>query len=163
MESKIKRDAVDFVNNPGLLNLPTQELPGGRFNQQPLNTEIITMTETRPSLDDLTRQLIDFRDARDWRQFHSLKDLILSLNLEAGELLELAQWKPEKDFEEQATSPAMNQRLQEECADVLLYLLLIAERAGIDLQAAAANKIAANDRKYPVDKSRGTSTKYTDL
>ncbi len=121
------------------------------------------MTQPRPSLDDLTRQLIEFRDARDWRQFHSLKDLILSLNLEAGELLELAQWKPEKDFEAEATTPAMNQRLQEECADVLLYLLLIAERAGIDLQTAAANKIIANDRKYPVDKSRGTSAKYTEL
>ena len=55
------------------------------------------MTQPRPSLDDLTRQLIEFRDVRDWRQFHSLKDLILSLNLEAGELLELAQWRPEKD------------------------------------------------------------------
>ena len=121
------------------------------------------MTEPRPTLDDLTRQLIEFRDARDWRQFHSLKDLILSLSLEAGELLELAQWKPEKDFEEEATTPAMNQRLQEECADVLLYLLLVAERTGIDLQTAAANKIIANDRKYPVDKSRGTSAKYTDL
>lgn len=121
------------------------------------------MTQPRPSLDDLTRQLIEFRDVRDWRQFHSLKDLILSLNLEAGELLELAQWRPEKDFEDEATTPAMNQRLQEECADVLLYLLLIAERAGIDLQTAAANKILANDRKYPVDKSRGTSAKYTEL
>ncbi len=121
------------------------------------------MNQDRPSLDELTAQLIEFRDARDWRQFHSLKDLILSLNLEASELLELAQWKPEKDFEKEATTEAMNQRLQEECADVLLYLLLIAERSGIDLQQAAANKIAANAEKYPVDKSRGTSAKYTQL
>ena len=119
--------------------------------------------DSSPSLSELTRQLIAFRDERDWRQFHSLKDLILSLNLEAGELLELAQWKPEGAFEEEAHSDAMQRRLQEECADVLLYLLLIAERTGIDLQAAAAAKIEANAKKYPVEKSKGRSTKYNEL
>lgn len=123
-----------------------------------------TMNDTRASLDDLTQQLLEFRDARDWRQFHSLKDLILSLSLEAGELLELSQWKPEKQFEEEALNDEkMQQRLKEECADVLLYLLLVAERTGIDLQTAAEQKLAANNLKYPVEKSRGTSTKYTEL
>ena len=98
-----------------------------------------------PTLNDLTQQLIEFRDARDWRQFHSLKDLILSLNLEAGELLELAQWKPEETFEIEAGTEPLQQRLREECADVLLYLLLIAERSGIDLQQAAADKIKSNN------------------
>ena len=121
------------------------------------------MNDSQPTLDELTRRLIAFRDARDWRQFHSLKDLILSLSLEAGELLELTQWKPEATFESEAGSPEMNQRLQEECADVLLYLLLVAERAGIDLPRAAANKLAANEVKYPVAKSRGTATKYNKL
>ncbi len=122
------------------------------------------MNDTRASLDDLTQQLLEFRDARDWRQFHSLKDLILSLSLEAGELLELSQWKPEKQFEEEALNDEkMQQRLKEECADVLLYLLLVAERTGIDLQTAAEQKLAANNLKYPVEKSRGTSTKYTEL
>ena len=116
-----------------------------------------------PTLAELTEQLVQFRDARDWRQFHSLKDLILSLNLEASELLELSQWKPEADFEAEAASEPMLQRLNEECADVLLYLLLIAERTGIDLQKAAADKIKANDLKYPVEKSHGKSTKYTQL
>ncbi len=123
----------------------------------------ITMTQDRLSLDELTCRLLRFRDERDWRQFHSLKDLILSLNLEASELLELAQWKKEAVFEAEAADGVMRQRLQEECADVLLYLLLIAERAGIDLQLAAAEKIAANDLKYPVEKSRGSATKYTEL
>jgi len=122
------------------------------------------MNNSRPTLEELTQQLIEFRDARDWRQFHLLKDLILSLNLEAGELLELSQWQPEQKFEEAAINdPKMQQRLKEECADVLLYLLLIAERTGIDLQAAAQEKLAANNAKYPVDKSRGTSAKYTEL
>ena len=117
----------------------------------------------KPSIEELTRQLLEFRDARDWRQFHSLKDLILSLHLEAGELLELTQWKSEQVFEEEALNPETQQRLREECADVLLYLLLVAERAGIDILQAAEDKIAANAKKYPVEKSRGTSAKYTQL
>lgn len=122
------------------------------------------MNDNRPSLDELTQQLVQFRDARDWRQFHSLKDLILSLSLEASELLELSQWKPEQQFEDEALNDEKTQqRLKEECADVLLYLLLIAERTGIDLQTAAEQKLAANNLKYPVEKSHGKSTKYTDL
>ncbi len=116
-----------------------------------------------PTLSELTQQLIEFRDARDWRQFHSLKDLILSLSLEASELLELSQWKSETDFEAEALEEPMQQRLREECADVLLYLLLITERTGIDLQQAAADKIKANGVKYPVSKSHGTSLKYDKL
>lgn len=121
------------------------------------------MNKISPSVGALTDLLIEFRDARDWRQFHSLKDLILSLNLEASELLELTQWKSERNFEEEAREGLMQQRLREECADVFLYLLLIAERAGIDIQEAAAEKIKANDKKYPVEKSRGTATKYNKL
>jgi NTP pyrophosphatase (non-canonical NTP hydrolase) len=121
------------------------------------------MEQDCPSIEELTGQLLAFRDARDWRQFHSLKDLILSLNLEASELLELAQWKSEQDFENDAKTEAVHQRLREECADVFLYLLLIAERAGIDLQRAAAEKIAVNNKKYPVAKARGTAVKYDRL
>ena len=85
------------------------------------------MERDSQSLEALTQRLIAFRDARDWRQFHSLKDLIVSLNLEAGELLELTQWKSERNFEREAASAEMRARLAEECADILLYLLLIAE------------------------------------
>ena len=116
-----------------------------------------------PSLDALTERLIAFRDARDWRQFHSLKDLIVSLNLEAGELLELTQWKSESKFERDAEGAAMRARLAEECADILVYLLLIAERAGFDLPSAAADKIEDNEAKYPADKARGSAAKYTEL
>ncbi len=114
-------------------------------------------------LDDLTKRLIAFRDARDWKQFHSLKDLILSLNLEASELLELTQWKSEGEFEALAGESGMKAKLEEECADVLLYLLLIAERAGIDLAAAADAKIDRNGEKYPVEKARGVARKYDEL
>jgi NTP pyrophosphatase (non-canonical NTP hydrolase) len=120
-------------------------------------------TDDRPSIDELTKRLIAFRDARDWRQFHALKDLILSLNLEASELLELTQWKTAEVFETEAEGEEMRQRLAEECADVFLYLLLIAERTGLDLQTAAERKIAKNAVKYPVAKARGNAKKYNEL
>ncbi len=114
-------------------------------------------------LDELTAKLVAFRDARDWRQFHSLKNLILSLNLEAAELLELTQWKSEDAIEAQIGESEFSSKAAEECADILLYLLLIAERANLDLVAAAHAKIAKNAEKYPVEKSRGNARKYTEL
>lgn len=118
---------------------------------------------TSPPLAELTARLTAFRDARDWRQFHSLKNLILSVSLESAELLELTQWKDDNAVESDAKDPAFRRRLEEESADILLYLLLIAERAGFDLAAAAAAKIDTNEIKYPVEKSRGNARKYTEL
>lgn len=125
------------------------------------------MPEAAPTLEALTERLIAFRDARDWRRFHSLKDLIVSLNLEAAEALELTQWQGEASIEAAvqpgAGDPAFRARLAEECADVFIYLLLIAERAGFDLRSATAAKIDKNEAKYPVEKSRGNARKYTEL
>lgn len=118
---------------------------------------------TAPTLAELTERLIAFRDDRDWRKFHSLKNLILSVGLESAELLELTQWKDDADVEASADDPAFRARLAEESADVLIYLLLIAERAGFDLAAAATAKIDVNARKYPVEKARGNARKYTEL
>ena len=115
------------------------------------------------TLAELTDRLIAFRDARDWRQFHSLKNLILSVSLESAELLELTQWKDDDAVETAVSDPAFRDRLAEECADVLLYLLMICERTGIDLAAAAAEKIEINAAKYPVDRAKGKAVKYTDL
>ena len=116
-----------------------------------------------PDLQDLTDRLIEFRDTRDWRKFHSLKNLMISLNLEAAELLELAQWKDDAEMEAAVCDPAFRARLAEECADVLIYLLLICERTDIDLMSAASEKIKINAEKYPVDKARGNARKYTDF
>ena len=116
-----------------------------------------------PTFAELTDRLVAFRDARDWRRFHSLKNLMLSVSLESAELLELAQWRDEDAVEALIDDPAFRARLAEECADVLLYLLLIAERAGFDLDAAAMEKIEVNARKYPVEKARGNARKYTDF
>jgi NTP pyrophosphatase (non-canonical NTP hydrolase) len=111
-------------------------------------------------LDELTRLATAFRDARDWAQFHSLRNLIVSLNLEASEMLELTQWKSDDEVASLPNELHGRETLEDECADVLLYLLLIAERAGIDLDAATRVKLAKNDAKYPVARFRGSRRKY---
>lgn len=110
----------------------------------------------------LTAKLLAFRDERNWKQFHTLKDLIISLNLEASELLELTQWKPDAELARLKSDDGFQECLRDECADVLLYLLLIAEEAGIDLVQAAERKLVKNAEKYPVDRFYGSSKKYSD-
>lgn len=123
----------------------------------------IAVPPPSPSLDELTDALIAFRDARDWKRFHSLKNLMISLNLEVSELLELTQWKDDEQVERAVDSDEFRARFAEECADIFIYLLLICERAGIDITAAAAAKIEKNAARYPVEKSRGNAKKYTEL
>ncbi|MDH5747922.1 MAG: nucleotide pyrophosphohydrolase [Rhodospirillales bacterium] len=115
------------------------------------------------SLQDLTQRLNEFRDERDWTQFHTLKNLLISLNLEAAELLELSQWKTDEELEALLDDPTFHKNLTEEAADVMLYLLMISEKAGIDLDKAARDKIAINAAKYPAEKSHGNARKYTEL
>ena len=115
------------------------------------------------NLPTLTRALLKFRDERDWAQFHTLRNLIVSLNLEAAELLELTQWKSDAEMAELAGDDGAREALRDECADVLLYLLLIADKAGIDHEDAARSKLEKNAAKYPIEKSYGSSRKYTQL
>lgn len=110
------------------------------------------------NLAEITQALLQFRDERNWAQFHTLRNLIVSLNLEAAELLELTQWKSEEEMLD-----ISGEALRDECADVLLYLLLIADKAGINLEEAARNKLKKNAKKYPIEKSYGSSRKYTQL
>jgi NTP pyrophosphatase (non-canonical NTP hydrolase) len=114
-------------------------------------------------LSALTAALLAFRDERDWRQFHTLRNLITSLNLEAAELLELTQWKSDAEIAALPSDPRAAEALRDECADILLYLLLIADTAGIDLAAAARAKLGKNAEKYPVDKAYGSRAKYTEF
>lgn len=114
-----------------------------------------------PDFAGLQAAILKFRDERDWKQFHSLRNLIVSLNLEAAELLELTQWR--KDEEIEALPQKEREALCDECADVLLYLMLIADAAGIDLLAAARDKLVKNAGKYPVEKAYGSSAKYDRL
>ncbi len=111
-------------------------------------------------LDEIKEKLRQFALARDWNQFHSPKNLSMALAGEVGELLELFQWLTE----EQSKNLTREQRkaVEEEVADVFLYLLRLADRLGVDLLEAAKNKIIINEQKYPVDKVKGSSKKYTE-
>ena len=114
-------------------------------------------------IQELTQALVKFRDERDWSQFHTLRNLIVSLNLEAAELLELTQWKDDQGMDEILSNNIQRDALHDECADVLLYLLLIAEKSGFDLIEAATRKLKKNAEKYPIEKSFGSSRKYTEF
>lgn len=115
------------------------------------------------TIDALLEQLLAFRDARDWQQFHTLRNLIVSTSIEAGELLETVQWKTDAQIDALVADPARRKELEHECADVLMYLLLVANAAGFDLLEAAADKLRLNEARYPADKAKGVATKYTQL
>lgn len=103
-------------------------------------------------------QINKFRDDRDWRQFHNAKDLAISINLEAAELLELFQWKNSDEV------IANNQdELKEELADILMYTLMLIDDLGLEPVEIIEDKLQVNNRKYPEDKARGNNKKHTEL
>ena len=108
--------------------------------------------------DETIRRVIQFRDDRDWRQFHTPKDLAISLSLEAAELLEVFQWSG-TDLE----CRDRLDRIREELADVLSYCVLMADVCGLDLDEILNAKVDQNAAKYPVEKARGSAAKYTEL
>ncbi|WP_447593210.1 nucleotide pyrophosphohydrolase [Stenotrophomonas rhizophila] len=107
--------------------------------------------------------LREFAEARDWAQFHSPKNLVMALSGEVGELNEIFQWMTESDSFEAASSQATADAVRDEIADVALYLIRLSDVLGVDLNQAVSNKLAKNAAKYPVDLSRGVSTKYDKL
>lgn len=111
-------------------------------------------------LSDMTRQLLAFRDERDWKQFHTPKDQALSLALEAAEVLELFQWRNGEELERHLESN--RESLGDELADVLGWILLIAADQKIDLATAFAHKLKKNHAKYPADRVRGSARKYSE-
>jgi len=113
------------------------------------------------SLSELAASLRTFAKERDWDQFHSPRNLAAALSVEAGEILEHFQWLND----EQSASISIEKRneIALELADVLLYLIRLADRLDIDLIASAKKKLTINAEKYPVERARGTSKKYTEL
>ncbi len=109
-------------------------------------------------LQTILDKLIDFRDERDWAQFQTLKNLALSISLEAAELLEHFQWTTE----DQDIPPDKREDMSDEVADILIYLLLFAHKLNIDPVQAAQDKIEKNVEKYPAELVRGKSDKYTE-
>lgn len=106
----------------------------------------------------IIKKLIQFRDDRDWSQFHDSKNLALALSIEASELNELFLWKKESE------SDNVNlEKLKEELADVLAYAFLLADKHNIDIYEILHDKIKKNEEKYPVKKAKGNATKYNEL
>ncbi len=106
-------------------------------------------------IDDIIKELIKFRNERDWEQFHNPKDLALAINIEAGELLELFLWKNAAD--------ANKEKVKEELADILSFAFLLADKYGFDVKQIILDKIKLNAEKYPIDKAKGTAKKYDEL
>ena len=111
-------------------------------------------------LEELKEKVRAFTVERDWERFHSPKNLAMALSVEASELLELFQWLTEE--QSAALDGAGQRRVAEEMADVLWFLVRLSDRLGIDLLEAAEAKLAQNAAKYPADRVRGKSTKYSD-
>lgn len=112
-------------------------------------------------IDKITKEIVKFRDARDWKQFHNPKDLAISLSLESSEVLEHFQWKSKEEIEKYIKTNT--KEIGEELADVLYWVLLLANDLNIDIEKAFHLKMKQNHKKYPIKKSKGNHTKYTEL
>lgn len=109
-------------------------------------------------LNEIIQKVIKFRNERDWEQFHDIRNLSLALFLEAAELNELFLWKKETESDSVDID-----RIKEELADILIYAILIAEKRGLNINDIINSKIDLNEKKYPIEKAKGTSKKYSDL
>lgn len=110
------------------------------------------------TFDEVSRDILRFRDERDWTQFHNPKDLAISVSLEAAELLECFQWSG-ADLE----CADRETHMEEELADVMIYCVMLADRLCVDPVEAMRRKLGQDESKYPVKKARGRSSKYTEL
>lgn len=117
--------------------------------------------ETQLDLDQIQSRIREFRDERDWMQFHNPKNLAISVVLEATELLEHFQWKSPEQSEAHAVKA--RDEIADEIADVAVYLIELADNLGIDLERAILGKLEKNAAKYPIEKAKGNSKKYTEL
>ena len=105
--------------------------------------------------EEIKRALLEFRNERDWEQFHNSKDLALAISIESAELLELFLWKKADEVN--------SEKVKEELADIFSFAYLLAEKYGFDVKEIVLQKIKTNAEKYPVDKAKGVSKKYDEL
>lgn len=111
------------------------------------------------SLQDIIKT---FCEERDWDQFHSAKDLAIGVTTEASELLELFRFKSDQEVKELLKDPKFKEKLSDEAADVLFFILRLCQMNNIDLEQSFKNKLAKNAEKYPVEKSKGSNKKYNE-
>lgn len=104
-----------------------------------------------------------FVNERDWDQFHSIKNLTAALSVESSELVEIFQWLTEAESNQAKLNPALKTKVEDEVADVFVYLLRVVSKMDIDLEEVVLRKIQKNAQKYPIEKARGKATKYSDF
>ena len=121
------------------------------------------LTDAATTVAELKSRLLAFVRERDWEQFHAPKNLSMALAAEAGELMEHFLWATPEHSKAIAAEPAKRAKIAEELADVVIYALEFANITGLDVAAAIEAKMAANAKKYPVEKAKGRSEKYTEL
>ena len=114
-------------------------------------------------LQSLISKVLNFRKERDWEQFHSPRNLALSIVLESAELLEIFQWKTDAESDKLLSDPIQVENIRDELSDIFLYILLMANDLNIDVLESANKKIDKNALKYPVKKVKGKALKYTEL
>ncbi|MBX3748690.1 MAG: nucleotide pyrophosphohydrolase [Opitutaceae bacterium] len=122
-----------------------------------------TMSDRATTVAELRERVLAFVRERDWEQFHAPKNLSMALAAETGELMEHFLWMSPEQSRAVVQDPAKRHKIEEEIADVVIYALEFANMTGIDVAAAIERKLALNAKKYPVEKARGRSDKYTEL
>ncbi len=121
------------------------------------------LTDSATTIAELKARVLAFVRERDWEQFHSPKNLSMALAAETGELMEHFLWATAEQSHAIATEPAKRGKIADELADVVIYAIEFANITGLDISAAIEAKMTANAKKYPVEKARGRSEKYTGL
>jgi NTP pyrophosphatase (non-canonical NTP hydrolase) len=116
------------------------------------------MYDIMKDIDEITQKLIEFRDDRDWKQFHDSKNLAAAISIEAAELNELFLWKTAEESEK-----VDMQKLKEELADIFAFAFLLANKHNLNVKDIVLQKIKANAVKYPVEKAKGSAKKYNEL
>lgn len=115
------------------------------------------------TLHEIKETVKKFCEARDWDQFHNAKDLAIALSIEASELLEHFRWKDEKEVSALFENPEKREKIEDEMADVLYFLVRLSQRYNIDLSESLNRKIEKNNKNYPIEKAKGSNKKYTEL
>ncbi len=118
--------------------------------------------DTERKIHELKEKIKEFCDARDWDQFHNAKELAIALSIEASELLEIFRWKTHEEVDELFKDENKKEEIEDEMADILYFLVRIAQKYDLDLSEALDRKMEKNDKKYPVEKAKGSHKKYNE-
>lgn len=124
---------------------------------------MIEKMDEKTTIAQIKKELENFSKERDWKKYHTPKDLAISISIESGELLESFQWLKDEEITQVLNDPKKFHRIKSELADVFAYAFTLSNRLDIDVSEAIFNKINENKRKYPVDKIKGNYRKYSEI